>query len=137
MKHLKLIFFSSLIVLIGACTKYEEGSNFSFISAKNRLVNSWTLTKYEIDGAAQTINSNTGLKMDFAKDNTFTRTWIVGGFQVPESGDWALVDKKLRIVLTKEDGTMELYTIVQLKNKDLKAKRNDNGVEHVYTFEGK
>lgn len=137
MKHTKLIIFSALFVLLGACNKYEEGSNFSFLSAKNRLVNNWKLTKYEVGGANQPINNNTGLEMDFYKDNTFKRTWVVGGWQVPENGDWAFVDGKRKITLKKSDGTLELYTIIQLKNKDFKAKREEDGVEYVYTFEGK
>lgn len=137
MKYTKLIVFSLLFVLLGACNKYEEGANFSFLSAKNRLVNNWKLTKYEVGGQNQPINNNTGLEMDFYKDNTFKRTWIVGGFQVPENGDWAFVDGKRKITLQKSDGTLELYTIIQLKSKDFKVKREDNGVEYVYTFEGK
>lgn len=137
MKYTKFIVFSLLFVLIGACNKYEEGSNFSLLSAKNRLVNNWKLTKYEVGGQNQPINNNTGLEMDFYKDNTFKRTWIIGGFQVPENGDWAFVDGKRKITLKKSDGTLELYTIVQLKSKDFKAKREEDGVEYVYTFEGK
>jgi hypothetical protein len=137
MKYTKFIVFSLLFVLLGACNKYEEGSNFSLLSAKNRLVNNWKLTKYEVGGVNQPINNNTGLEMDFYNDNTFKRTWVIGGWQVPENGDWAFVDGKRKITLKKSDGTLELYTIVQLKSKDFKAKRVDEGVEYVYTFEGK
>jgi hypothetical protein len=137
MKIKQIIVFSLLFVLLGACNKYEEGSNFSLLSAKNRLVNNWKLTKYEVGGVNQPINNNTGLEMDFYNDNTFKRTWVIGGWQVPENGDWAFVDGKRKITLKKSDGTLELYTIVQLKSKDFKAKRVDEGVEYVYTFEGK
>lgn len=136
MKYLKLIVLSSLLVLLGACNKYEEGSNFSLISAKNRLVNTWTLTKYEINGSDETASSP-GLEMVFYKDETFKRSYIVFGVAIPEEGKWSFADSKKRVILTKENGDLEIYTIVQLKNKDLKAKREENGVTHVYTFKGK
>lgn len=137
MKQLKFLPILLILFVLGSCTKYEEGSNFSIIPAKARLVNHWTITKYEIDGVNQPINENTSLEMDFYKDNTFKRTWVLGGIQIPEEGSWAFADGKNMVVLTKKDGGVEAYTIIQLKTKDFKAKRTEGASTYVYTFKGK
>lgn len=136
MNKLKVFLFSAVLVVIAACTKYDEGSNFSLLTPKARLVNTWTMTKYEVNGSDETVN-NAGLEIIFYKDNTFKRTFIFG-FQVSEDGDWTFADGKERLILTKKDGTIEGYTIVKLKNKEFKAKRtDDNGNTFVYSFKGK
>lgn len=137
MKQFKFLSILLILSVLGSCTKYEEGSNFSIIPAKARLVNHWTITKYEIDGVNQPINQNTSLEMDFYKDNTFKRTWVVDVFQAHEEGSWTFADGKNVVVLTKKDGGVEAYTIIQLKVKDFKAKRTDGSSTYVYTFKGK
>lgn len=138
MKKSKIVLFGLLFLILGACTKYEEGSNFSLLTAKARLVNHWDLINYQIDGVNQTIGANNGLQMDFYKDETFKRTWVVAGFQVPEEGSWTLTNKKETLILTKADGNMEAYKIIRLAIKDLKAERVDaDGKTHLYTFKGK
>ena len=135
MKRFISISLLALLFVLGSCTKYDEGSNFSVLSAKARLVNHWSLTKYEIDNVEQQLN-NASLEMDFYKDNSFKRTWVFG-IQIPEEGKWAFADGKNKLLLTKNDQTTELYTIVQLKAKDLKVKRLDDGKMNVWTFKGK
>jgi hypothetical protein len=136
MNYKKWLAFSLLLVLAGACAKYEEGSNFSLLSAKSRLVNTWILTKYEVNGQDETAN-NAGLEMIFNKDNTFKRTFILN-FQISEDGDWAFAEGKESIILTKSNGDIEAYKIIQLKNKAFKAKRIDSGGStYVYTFKEK
>lgn len=131
------------VLLIGAllmgtsCTKYEEGSNFSFISAKARLVNHWTMTSYQVNNTTQSIQNNYGIDMDFYKDNTFKRTWKLGAFSTTESGTWTFANKKLDVLLTKKDGSTEVYRLIELKNKDMKAKTTDaSGNVTQYTFKG-
>lgn len=126
---------SLLLIVVSSCAKFEEGSNFSLLSAKSRLVNTWKLTKYEVNGTDQTTN-NPGLEITFNKDETFKRTFILG-LQISEDGTWSFGGSKSILVLTKANGEMETYTIVQLKNKDFKARRIDNGTTYTYTFTGK
>ncbi len=135
MKRFISISLFAFLFVLGSCTKYDEGSNFSVFPAKARLVNHWTLTKYEIDEVDQDLN-NASLEMDFFKDNSFKRTWIIG-FQIPEEGKWSFVEGKNKLLLTKNNGDTELYTIVQLKAKDFKVKRLDNGKMNIWTFRGK
>ncbi len=135
MKNLK--FLSLIILAVGvlySCAKYDEGSNFSLLSAKARLVNTWTLTKYEVNGSDQTANS-AALEMVFNKNNTFKRTFTLF-ISISDAGTWAFTDNKSEVVLTKDDGALEKYEIIQLKNKSLKVKRMDNSGTYVYTFKG-
>lgn len=135
MRRFTTLFLISFLFILGSCTKYDEGSNFSIIPAKARLINHWTLTKYEIDNEEQQLN-NAGMEMDFYKDNTFKRTWIVG-IQIPEEGKWEFTNGKNKLILTKNGASAELYTIVQLKAKSLKVERLENGKMNVWTFKGK
>lgn len=139
MKKITSILSLLLLFTIASCTKFEEGSNFSIITVKARIVNDWKLSDYQVNGVSQPVNSNgAGLEMKFNKDNTFTRTWIYGPINMPESGTWTLLDGKTSILLTKADGSLEKYTIVQLKNNALKARSTDaNGNTNLYIFASK
>ncbi|MCO5260289.1 MAG: hypothetical protein M9916_09115 [Crocinitomicaceae bacterium] len=138
MKKVNLLLFVAFLFVLGACTKYEEGPKVSLLTAKTRLVRHWVIETYEIDGVNQAINQNTSLEMDFYKDNTFKRTWVIFGFQAPEEGTWAFMDGKKKILLTKKDGGMELYTVVMLTKNELKAKFTDeNNKTHAYYFKSK
>ena len=136
MKNIKFLSFTALaITVLFSCAKYDEGSNFSLLSAKARMVNTWTLTKYEVNGTDET-NDNPGLEVVFNKDNTFKRTFNFG-FLVSDKGTWNFVDGKTNITLKKDDGNIEWYRIIQLKNKDLKVERTDGSTTYKYTFRGK
>lgn len=129
-----MVVIASSLSFLG-CAKYEEGSNFSLISAKNRLVNDWTMTKFEVNGVDQTANS-AGLSISFYKDGTFKRTFTVF-VAIQDEGTWVFADGKESVVLTKEDGSLEKYKIIQLKNKDFKAEGTDGSNINRYTFSGK
>lgn len=136
MKNVK---FLSLIILaitvLYSCAKYDEGSNFTLLTAKARMVNTWTMTKYEVNGSDETSNTP-GLEVVFSKDNTFKRTFNVG-FLVSDTGTWGFLNTKASISLVKSDGSSEIYDIIQLKNKHLKVKRTDGSTTYDYTFIGK
>ena len=135
MKNVK---FLSLIILaitvLYSCAKYDEGSNFTLLTAKARMVNTWTMTKYEVNGSDETSNTP-GLEVVFSKDNSFKRTFNVG-FLVSDTGTWGFLNTKASISLVKSDGSSEIYDIIQLKNKHLKVKRTDSST-YTYTFKGK
>ncbi len=136
---MKNFMFIGLILLaitaLNSCAKYDEGSNFSLLTAKGRMSNTWTLTKYEINGVDET-NGSPGLEVEFNKDYTFKRTFNIG-FLVSDNGKWSFTDGKSKIKLTKDDGTTESYEIIQLKSKDLKVQRFDGSSTYKYTFKGK
>jgi len=136
MKKLKFIgFIFGLALLLGACAKYDEGSNFSIISARQRVINTWTLTKYEVNNVDQT-NGNPGLEVAFYKDDTFKRTFNFG-LQISDKGTWSFGGAKSTLILKLENGNVETYKIVQLKDKAMKVERVDGATTYRYTFKGK
>ena len=136
MKNIKCL---SLIVLaitvLYSCAKYDEGSNFSLLTAKGRMVNTWTMTKYEVNGVDET-NGSPGLEVEFNRDDSFKRTFNVG-FLVSDKGTWGFLNSKASISLIKSDGSSEIYDIIQLKNKHLKVRRTEGSTTYDYTFIGK
>lgn len=135
MKNVK---FLSLLILaitvLYSCAKYDEGSNFSLLSAKARMVNTWTMTKYEVNGSDETSNTP-GLEVVFNKNNSFKRTFNFG-FLVSDNGTWGFLNSKASISLIKSDGSSEIYDIIQLKNKHLKVRRTEGLTVYDYTFIG-
>lgn len=134
MKNMKLFgMFALVFIIASSCAKYDEGSNFSLLTAKQRLVNTWSITKYEVDGAEQT--DYPALEVVFYKDFTFKRTFTAF-FSIVDSGEWEFGAGKQTINLKLADGTVESYKIIQLKNKDLKVQREFEGSVYIYTFKG-
>lgn len=138
MKKIALILSLSLLATITSCVKYDEGSNFSLISAKARLVNEWVIEDYQVNNVSQTLPNGASLEVEFEKDGDFTRTWVYGQFRVDEDGKWAFSSDKKNVILNLENGNLETYYIIQLKNNALKARSTDaNGNELLYIFKGK
>ena len=97
MTKLKLNIFAFLILalLFTACDKYEEGSNFSLISAKKRIEGKWELTKYTLNGNdwSQDMVDNS---YNFKKDGTFTATafYVFANQTFNLGGTWELTNDK-------------------------------------------
>lgn len=135
MKNMKLFgMFALIFIIASSCAKYDEGSNFSLLTAKQRLVNTWFSTKYEVNGVEQT--DYPALEVVFYKDFTFKRTFTAF-FSISDSGTWEFGAGKQTVNLKLADGTVESYKILQLKNNDLKVEREFDGSVYRYTFKGK
>jgi hypothetical protein len=136
LKTSALLMFALAMVAVTSCNKYEEGSNFSLLSAKARIVNVWTLTKVDYNGNDVT-GSYPGMKVDMKKDNTYTTTFTVGSFNTQESGKWAFNSDKTAVIFTPNGETAEdAITILMLKNKMLKLKDTEGSNTTIITFEG-
>jgi hypothetical protein len=138
MKKIVHIFAISIALVVVSCTKYEEGSNFSLLSPKARLVNEWVITEHKVNDVTTPFDSNASLEMLFKRDNSFVRTWVFGPIRVTEEGTWSFVDDKHSVLLNKKDGTIEKHEIIQLKSNALKARSTDsNGNVNLYVFKKK
>ena len=121
---LKVLAFAALALVMTACNKYEEGANFSLRSAKNRLVNNWTMATYTVDGTSVLGSGNT-FTWDIKKDGSATITVANSAGSVSDDGSWAFNGDKTQLILTDlglSDGT---YDIIMLKNKDLKLRQTE------------
>lgn len=124
---IKLFAFAILAVTITACSKYEEGSKFTFLSKKARLVNTWDLDKVTYTNGGFTTESTADLTLDIKKDNTYTMTLSGGGGSISENGTWDFNSDKTQVIFTDSDGDTASNTIIKLKGKELSFEDVENG----------
>lgn len=141
MKHLfklSLVALLALTAVVSSCNKYEEGSNFSLISAKGRMAGQWKLTSYTVNGADYTSSMGT-FNVTIDKDGTYTGTaaYVVFGSTVTDNfdGKWEFNSDKTTVSMTETgSSTAEVYTIVELKNKEMKLKQVDGNTTYLTTY---
>ena len=131
---LALIFFSvlSLIVattFLSSCSKYDEGSKFTLLTKKSRMVNNWHLTSITQDGVSLNM-SGILLDLNLMKDGSATTTlsYTVLGqtFTDVTNGTWEFNDDKSKLVLTETGATItDEYTILKLTKDELKTEQVD------------
>lgn len=125
---MKKSFFYGLVTLIAftfvlsSCNKYEEGANFSLLPAKTRLVNTWTLNTYKVGSTTQTIDNTT---LEIKKDDTGVFTYTSGSSSTTDDGMWSFNSNKTTVTLTDFTFYGGTWTIVKLKNKELKLRKSD------------
>lgn len=128
---LKAFGLLTLLFVFTACNRYDEGSNFSLLTAKARLANTWTVSSFSNTlGSTTTQVTGTSGTITIEKDgnwnSSFTYTFL--GQQVTETqtGTWVFNDDKTQVITTDSDGDTQTMTIVKLKNKELALTTTDN-----------
>jgi len=124
----------SLMFVFAACSKYEEGPSFTLLTKKMRMVNSWTLSSYTYNDVS--VNTNGVLVWELESDGTATMTSSGGGFSFSETGTWDFNSDKTKLLLTDSNNNTEEFTIVQLKNKDLKVSQTEGDNVSEWSFKG-
>ncbi len=129
---LKAFGLLSLLFVFAACNKYEEGSNFSLISKKARLANTWTISTitYTLGSTTTNITGTSGT-VTVNKDGTWSSaiTYTVFGQPITDNdaGTWVFNDDKTQVLMTdNENGEVTTATIVKLKNKELALTTTDS-----------
>lgn len=130
----KTIFFSvlSLIVattFLSSCSKYDEGSKFTLLTKKSRMVNNWHLTSITQDGVSLNM-SGILLDLNLMKDGSATTTlsYTVLGqtFTDVTNGTWEFNADKSKLVLTETGATVtDEYTILKLTKDEMKTEQID------------
>ena len=131
---IKLLAFALIAISVTACSKYEEGSKFTFLSKKARMVNTWTVSTYTVNDVAQTLGGT--ITMDLEKDGTATSTWSTPLGSSSEVGTWAFSSDKADLILTDANGSTDTFEIVMLKNKELKLRQVEGVFTTVVTYTG-
>lgn len=132
----KLAFLFIVAVSFTACNKYEEGANYSLLTAKMRVTNSWVSSSYVYETAAGTSTSNTS-ELTIEKDGTFSHTVTISPFPASTTtGTWGFNSDKTQLLLT-EGNNVDTWDIIKLKNKELKLKQTGSilGTETTTTIE--
>lgn len=126
MKKLFILGVSAMLLsgsVLTSCSKYEEGSKFTVLTKKARLVGVWTVKNTETNGSTWTPDSDESITFDIKKDGTYKYTYTIGSFSSSSTGTWEFNGDKTKL-LTKEDGETDVNEaiIVMLKNKEMKYK---------------
>lgn len=123
-----------LSVLVVACSKYEEGSKFTFLTKKSRVVNNWNLDKVEYtNGSTTGSNTVSDISIDVKKDNTYTFTFG----SLTDSGTWDFSDDKTKLMMTDSDGNVTSSTIIMLKKDEMKLQDVDGSTTTTYFYSTK
>lgn len=123
----------SISALLNSCNRYEEGANFSLLSAKQRITEDWTLTNVKINGNDVTYNPYT---MTVEKNGRYNYTEIPpSGIPWNDNGFWEFNQSKTEVSFIDSDGDITTHTIMELRNKRLTLKQKVDVDEIVRTFE--
>lgn len=132
------LFASTL--LLSSCSKYDEGSNFTLLSKKSRMVNNWHLMFISQDGLALNmggISFHMELMKDGSAKNTLSYTSLGQTFQDVAVGTWEFNDDKSKLVLTETGASVtDEYTILKLTKDEMKTQQIDasNGTVTISTW---
>jgi len=132
----KIAFVFLLATIFTACNKYEEGANYSLLTAKMRITNDWSSTSYSISSSFGTSTSNSST-LNIAKDGTFILATTIAPLSgTTTTGTWGFNSDKTQLLLT-EGGTVDTWDIIKLKNKELKLTKVETllGLEYISTIE--
>ena len=134
----KIIIYSFLFISLGAgfssCGKYEEGPNFTLLSKKARITNTWKFTSQTQNGIDVTPDPMSySLTKTLKKDGTLDADLTIFSQPFTSSGSWAFSDDKEDLILTDPTGT-QTYEILKLTNSELKVSNIQNGDEIVTTY---
>ena len=117
---------------ISSCAKYDEGSNFTLLSAKSRVINVWTVSAWTADGN-DILSFNVVDQIDVQKDNIVQVTSTVLG-TTTDTGTWMLSDDKATITFTNSAGDVTTYTILKLTKDEMKLSNTTNNVTYIMTL---
>ncbi len=131
-----------LALAFTACSKYAEGSDFTLLTKKARMVNEWTLESTQLNNVVYTESSSLVRKCTFNSDGSYMQTIssaAIGSSVLNTSGKWAFSSDKLKLVLTESvnNNYSTEFIIVALKNKELKLKETQySGAPAILKFVG-
>lgn len=125
---LSVIMVAAVAFTFTSCNKYDEGSNFSILPAKARLVNTWKVDKVTYTTGGFSTTGTADMTLDIKKDETYSSTLTSGSTTFTETGSWSFNSDKTELSLTNSNGDVATSTIIKLKNKELSLESTSNNV---------
>ena len=134
---LLIIALAITLPMVSSCDRYEEGANYSLLTAKMRLVNHWKLEKITVTNGNTSYDAtgsypSTILKVK--KDNTYETIYTAGNLTTNETGTWEFNDDKTQVIITETGENPDSFTIIKLKNKELKVDYVDGSTTYTYEY---
>ncbi len=138
MQKITLFFllFTFFSLSFSSCSKYEEGSKFTLLTKKQRMVNNWKMKKLTANGDDIT-SLNIITEIDIRDNGTITVRGAFFGVPTSDDGHWIFDNDKSHLVITNQNGGVDRYEIIRLKDKELKVKITTNGTEYLHEYEEK
>ena len=133
-----LLLATTLTISLPSCKKGSDDPIVSVKTRKDRFTNTWTLTKYEKNGAIQDLSGSSYTYTVF-NDGTLNQTIEGSIFGFPtrttNCGKWVFMndDEDVMITISNDD---VIYNIQRLASKELWLKRVVNSDTYVYYFNG-
>lgn len=123
-------------LFLSSCNKYEEEPGFTLRTAKARVSGDWKLTSLTVNGTNFTSLLGGTITMTVDKDETYKTTFTTSIGTSEETGNWVFNDDKTTITFTESTAgsTAEVYTIIELKSKEMKFQQIDGGFASIYTY---
>ena len=134
MQKFTLFFLLLTALTFSSCSKYEEGSKFTLLTKKQRMVNDWKMKQLTANGDDIT-SLNIITEVDIRDNGTITVRGKFLGISTSDNGSWAFDNDKSHLLITSQDGSVDNYEIIRLKDKELKVKITTNGTEYIHEYE--
>ena len=122
----KFLLIAFLAVSASSCSKYDEGSKFTVLSKKSRLVNDWTVDKMTANGTDVT-DSGIIEDLNIKKDGDVTTNSTFFGVPTTTQGTWVFDNDKSHVIISNGED-LESYEIIKLKKNELKVQATSNNV---------
>jgi len=141
---MKKISYLFLVIILSSCSTFPDGGLIG--KADNRIVNSWKLQSYLLDGVEATNTLLIGsLEEVYKEDGTYMRSYIdEDGLPFDESGHWELQDKSESIdisgvsslELSDQNSTVssDHYNIKKMKKDEYWYEYTNGGATHEFRF---
>jgi hypothetical protein len=114
---------------MNSCKKYDEGPMISLRSKNARMANEWVIDKVMTNGVDVSSNFSDDFLWNIKDDGTY----ILTSNGVDQDGTWTFDDDKVKITFEEgSTGTLEVFDILMLKNKELTLEQTV--LTEVYTY---
>jgi hypothetical protein len=114
---------------MNSCKKYDEGPMISLRSKNARMANEWVIDKVMTNGVDVSFNFSDDFLWNIKDDGTY----ILTSNGVDQDGTWTFDDDKVKITFEEgSTGTLEVFDILMLKNKELTLEQTV--LTEVYTY---
>ena len=141
---MKKLAFLLLIIIVGSCSKFPDGGRVN--KADQRIVNSWKLQTYLLDGVDATSTLLiSGLEEVYQEDGVYSRSYIdTDGLLFEESGSWNLPDKSEQVDISGVSSlelsdmhstvSSDYYNIKKLTKDEFWYEYTNGGATHEFRF---
>ena len=113
--NLRFTLFASALLLLSACSKFENGPNVSFRTPEERIMGEWLATSPNVTEVFEILE----LRVEFLEEQMIiTQVELDGDIDVDDSYDWRISGDNLEILEYYGDDEVEAVAgIVWLSNK--------------------